>query len=828
MTFSRRAFLGGSAAAAGGLVVADHLRFFQPLFGQDASASEPVITGKETVYRTGHSNNCDGACGHLIHVVDGRVTEIGPATWGTKTISGAPAPTFHPRICLRGLSQISNTYSPDRIKYPYKRVGPRGSGKWQRISWDEATSLIAENFAAAQEKYGKKSVWIAPYTGSLALIEGVVGAGFRFASVIGASAGDSEGDNEGDSATPAGWNYVLVDPANPSNGGGFFTGHESVDFLSAKTIVFWANNVAETSIPDWRVMCDARDTNGTQLISIDPRFTVTSAACDEWLPIRPGADTALIDGIINYVLSNGLYDADYIRRYTVGPYLVDPSTKKWMRAKDVINGAKDDYVVFDESDGKIKAASDPSVKTPALFGTHAAGQTEAPTALQALADMASKYTPEYTSNLTDIPASQVVALAQTWGTQKPLAVRVGFGLSHWYHGDLHMQALLTLQAITGNIGVHGGGVTTFAGGLTTTAFDLVHWWNPTGTAYPVLEPMDFCDAVLKDDPYPVRAAWFMIDNFAQQMSDRNQVVKAMMALDFCVVSDYMLSATADIADLVLPACTYLEKTDLLSSNNFYLQYMPKIIDPLFESKSDLDAIAMVAEKMGVGKYFDQSPDEYLRQIMHLGQSDADPTVKGLTWEQLTSEAVHLNTDPMPYVPFYNKEFPTKSGKIEFYVEMLVPFGQELCEHQEPIEASPTNPLFKKYPLVFLSTHTRFRTHSQYVNLPWMKEINNGGQGFLEINPKDARARGIGDEDVVRIFNDRGQMKVRARLTESMKPGVVNCYQGGWDTIQVKHYLEGHPNNLTHQIAKPAQALIPNFPSNAAYYDCLVQVEGVRG
>ncbi|MGC9962012.1 MAG: molybdopterin-dependent oxidoreductase [Acidimicrobiales bacterium] len=828
MTFSRRAFLGGSAAAAGGLVVADHLRFFQPLFGQDASASEPVITGKETVYRTGHSNNCDGACGHLIHVVDGRVTEIGPATWGTKTISGAPAPTFHPRICLRGLSQISNTYSPDRIKYPYKRVGPRGSGKWQRISWDEATSLIAENFAAAQEKYGKKSVWIAPYTGSLALIEGVVGAGFRFASVIGASAGDSEGDNEGDSATPAGWNYVLVDPANPSNGGGFFTGHESVDFLSAKTIVFWANNVAETSIPDWRVMCDARDTNGTQLISIDPRFTVTSAACDEWLPIRPGADTALIDGIINYVLSNGLYDADYIRRYTVGPYLVDPSTKKWMRAKDVINGAKDDYVVFDESDGKIKAASDPSVKTPALFGTHAAGQTEAPTALQALADMASKYTPEYTSNLTDIPASQVVALAQTWGTQKPLAVRVGFGLSHWYHGDLHMQALLTLQAITGNIGVHGGGVTTFAGGLTTTAFDLVHWWNPTGTAYPVLEPMDFCDAVLKDDPYPVRAAWFMIDNFAQQMSDRNQVVKAMMALDFCVVSDYMLSATADIADLILPACTYLEKTDLLSSNNFYLQYMPKIIDPLFESKSDLDAIAMVAEKMGVGKYFDQSPDEYLRQIMHLGQSDADPTVKGLTWEQLTSEAVHLNTDPMPYVPFYNKEFPTKSGKIEFYVEMLVPFGQELCEHQEPIEASPTNPLFKKYPLVFLSTHTRFRTHSQYVNLPWMKEINNGGQGFLEINPKDARARGIGDEDVVRIFNDRGQMKVRARLTESMKPGVVNCYQGGWDTIQVKHYLEGHPNNLTHQIAKPAQALIPNFPSNAAYYDCLVQVEGVRG
>jgi molybdopterin-containing oxidoreductase family molybdopterin binding subunit len=830
MGLSRRAFIGGGAAVVGGLVIADRVRFLQPLASllDPPGAAGGVVSGVETVYRTGHSNNCDGACGHLVHVVDGRVTMIGAAGWGDKTVAGDAAPTFHPRICARGLSQISNTYSPDRVKYPYRRIGPRGSGKWERISWDEATTMIADNFAAVQRKYGKKAVWVAPYTGSLALIEGVVGAGFRFASVIGASAGDSEGDNEGDSATPCGWNYVLVDPENPSNGGGFFTGHESVDFLSAKAIVFWANNVAETSIPDWRIMCDARDQHGTQLVSVDPRFTVTSAACDEWLPIRPGADTALVDGVINYVLTHGLYDADYITRHTVGPYLVDPATKKWLRAKDVIKGAKDDYVVFDEADSTLKAASDPSLRRPALFGAHPAGGGRAKTALQALVDLVAKYTPEYTSSVTEVPASQIVALGRIWGSRKPLAVRVGFGLSHWYHGDLHMQALLTLQAITGNIGVHGGGVTTFAGGLTTTAFDLFNWWNPTGTPYTVLEPMDFCDAALKDDPYPVRAAWFMIDNFAQQMSDRNRVVEAMKALDFCVVSDYVLSATCDIADLVLPACTYLEKTDLLSSNNFYLQYMPKIVDPLFESKSDLDAIRLVAEKMGVGKYFEETPEEYLRQILHLGKADADPTVRGLTWKQLTTGTVHLNTDPTPYVPFYDKHFPTKSGKIEFYVEMLVPFGQELCEHQEPIEASPQNPLYVKYPLVFLSTHTRFRTHSQYVNLPWLKEVNNGGDGFLEINPRDASPRRIRDGDVVRVFNDRGEMKVHARLTEAMKPGVVNCYQGGWDTIKVKHYVEGHPNNLTHQIAKPAQALIPNFPSNAAYYDCLVQVEPVGG
>jgi molybdopterin-containing oxidoreductase family molybdopterin binding subunit len=316
----------------------------------------------------------------------------------------------------------------------------------------------------------------------------------------------------------------------------------------------------------------------------------------------------------------------------------------------------------------------------------------------------------------------------------------------------------------------------------------------------------------------------MVNNFAQQMSDRNLVVKALKSLDFVVVSDYVMSATADLADIVLPACTYLEKTDLLSSNNFYLQYMPKVIDPLWESKSDLDAISMVAAKMGHAKYFDNSADEYLKEILHIGDPEADANVRGLTWKQLTTTAPHLNTATVPYVPFFDKAFPTKSGRIELYVERLIPYDQQLPGYKEPVEASQSNPLFAKYPLTFLSTHTRFRTHSQFVNLPWLNEINNGGQGFLEINPADAKKRNIQDGDVVKVFNDRGSMKVYARLTEAIKPGVVNCYQGGWDTIKVKSYIDGHPNNLTHQLANPAQSVIPNFRSNAAYYDCLVEVQ----
>jgi len=802
---TRRKFVKEAGVGVGLLSVGGTLRYLE----QAAPAGAGELLGKETVFRTGHSNNCDGACGHQVRVVDGRVRLVTSAGWSPKTIAGKDAPKFDPRICLRGVAQIQNTYSPDRIKYPYKRIGERGSGRWQRISWEEATTTIAERFKEIQAKSGKKSVWIAPYTGSLAVLEGVVGAGFRFASVIGASAGDFEGDNEGDSSTPAGWNYVLADP--DATAGGIFDGHEMTDFLNAKAIVLWANNVAETSLPDWRIMADAQR-NGVPIVSIDPRFTPTSAKSDLWLPIRPGADTALIDGIMNHVIQHRLYDAAYLKAYTVAPFLVDPQTKKFLRRGK-------SYLVVDAADGQLKPVE--KAHDPELFGEH----DGASSALKLLREEMAEYTPERVAQLTDLEPRQVLQLAELWTKNSPVAVRAGFALSHWGRGDLTMQALVTLQALTGNIGVHGGGITTFAGGLTTTAFDLGNWWAPKGTEmFTVLEPMDACDAMLDGKPYPVRAAWFMVDNFAQQMSDRNKVVKALKSLDFLVVSDYVLSATADLADIVLPACTYLEKTDLLSSNNYYLQYMPKVIEPLWESKSDLEAITLVADKMGYGRYFDKSADEYLHEILHIGDPKADANVNGLTWKQLTTSAPHLNTPTVPYVPFFDKKFPTKSGRIEFYVELLIPYEQQLPGYKPQLEAYRENPLAKKYPLTFLSTHTRFRTHSQFVNLPWLKEINNGGQGFLEINPLDAAARGINDGDVVKVFNDRGFLKVRARLTEGIKPGVVNCYQGGWDTIKVKHYIEGHPNNLTHQIANPVQSVIPNFRSNAAYYDCLVQVQ----
>ena len=388
---TRRTFLKGAAAATGAVAAADLLggEFLGGLKPADA-AQAPVV---EQLVRTGHSNNCDGACGHLVHVADGKVRLVEGAFWEPTTIDGRSMPFDYPaRICLRGVSQQENLYSVNRIKYPYKRVGERGSGKWQRISWDEAATLVADGFKKAQAAAGKDSVWIAPYTGSLSILEGVVGVGFRFASVIGACAGDFEGDNEGDSSTPCGWNYVLADPA--ATAGGIFDGHESTDFLNSKLIVLWGNNVAETSIPDWRVVLDAR-AKGATVVAIDPRFTSTSAGSDMWLPIRPGTDVALIDGIINHVIQTKAYDEAYLKKYTVAPFLVDSKTGKWLRSSAVPGlSGKDDYVVLDAGN-KLKRASDAKDPQLTTLGMSGPPGSQPPTAFQLLADAMSKYTPDY-------------------------------------------------------------------------------------------------------------------------------------------------------------------------------------------------------------------------------------------------------------------------------------------------------------------------------------------------------------------------------------------------------------------------------------------------
>jgi molybdopterin-containing oxidoreductase family molybdopterin binding subunit len=434
----------------------------------------------------------------------------------------------------------------------------------------------------------------------------------------------------------------------------------------------------------------------------------------------------------------------------------------------------------------------------------------------------SQYPTSEAEKITGIPASTIENLAKEFATMSPAAIKAGFGgISHWYYGDLTYRAMITLSAICGYIGVHGGGVTTYNGALLDAALDLPDWLNPDKKAYTYLPPLSFCAAVETGKPFPVKAAWFPVDNFVNQQGDTNRTIAALKALDFVVVSDMFLSPTAQYADIVLPVATQYEREDMLPGGNYYFQYMPKIIDPLWECKSDLDMFAEVAQKMGQGNYFDKTPDDYLSLLL-------SGLPSGLTLDTLKSQGVVALTDkdygtaafqPIthPYVPYYQQHFPTPSGRIEFYTESLVPYSMPLPIYNEPIEASPTNPLYQKYPLVFLTAHTKFRTHTQWDNLPWLREIIP--KSFVEINPIDAHARGINDGDTVTVFNDRGSIQILARVTEGIRPGVINAYQGDW-----QEFPTATVNMLTHQKINPAQSVVFLFQSNTAYYDCLADVK----
>ena len=788
---------------------------------QRVSSKLPMqaMSGGPQIFRTGHANNCDGSCGLSVTVTDGNITSV--------TAGSFNDPNFPARICLRGLSQLQYVYHPDRLKYPLQSVGPRGSGQWQQISWDEATTIIANKFTEVAQKYGPTAVYIAPYTGSLPVLNGLIGAGYRFASVIGASAGDFEGDNEGDSASPCGAVEVL----------GSFDGHDLSDLRNARMIILWGNNLAETDIPDMRFVLDAKEgtvtsagetapnssEQGAKVVNIDPRYTATAALSDEWYSIRPGTDGALALSMMNVIINENLHNTAYILNYTVGPFLVRQDTNLFLREKDLSGGTSTKYMVYDTTT-KTVVPYDQAGITPSLNGSYTAKSISVKPAFQLLTDLVNQYPPLAGEKITGISASDIQSLAEDFATRSPAAIKAGFGgISHWYYGDVTYRALITLSAICGYIGVHGGGVTTYNGALLDAALDLSDWLNPDKLAYTYLPPISFCDAVLKGKPFQVKAAWFPVDNFVNQQGDTNRTISALQELDFIVVSDVFMTPTAQYADIVLPVATQYEREDLLVGGNYYLQYMPQIIQPMWESKGDLDMFSEVAQKMGKGQYFDKSPDDYLNLIL-------SGLPSGLTLDTLKSKGVVPLADqdyatasfqPIthPYVPYYQQHFPTTSGRIEFYSESLVPYNMPLPMYNEPIEASPTNPLFQKYPLVFISSHTKFRTHTQWDNLPWLREVIQ--KPFLEINPTDAQARGINNGDTVTVFNDRGSIQVVARVTSGIRPGVVNSYQGHWIGGD---FPTATVNNLTHQKINQAQSVVFLFQSNTAYYDVLVDVK----
>ncbi|MFC1825630.1 molybdopterin-dependent oxidoreductase, partial [Thermodesulfobacteriota bacterium] len=575
-------------------------------------------------------------CGILAHVRDGKLVKVEPADF--------PDPRLR-HICARGLSSIELAYHPDRLKYPLKRVGERGEGKWERISWDEALDTIADRLKEIGEKYGFKSLaWVTgqPITFVLMRIYQRIASALQstWVSILGF----------GDSAGPCGDVLSYGHPA-----GDFY----SVNFESPELCVIWGGNMAETRPIYWRKIRDEKE-KGAKLVVIDPRFTSSASKADKYIAIRPGTDTALILGMLKWILDKGLEDRPFITEHTVGPLLVRSDNGRFMREKDVFPGESEKYLVWDSQTGG-PLPYDETGTAPALSGVYQVAGIECSPALQCLKDLTDQYPLETTAEITQVPSETIEKLAEDYATCKPVASYRGQGLQRTFYGDVAYRAITTLAAVTGNIKPEG--YRRFM--LRPSSFI-----KATGKPYKPLPLMQLYDTITSEKPYPIKALWIAAHNFVNQNPDSNRVINELFPkLDFIVVAEMFMNTTARYADIVLPVCSFFERLDLVPSSdpiNPYMQLQQKVIEPLHESKSDLAIVSELAQKMGHGEHFRESPEEYLETLL----SSKHPSMAGITLES-------LKEGPAPLKSYEVPAFPTASGRIEFYSEAMLPFDQEL-------------------------------------------------------------------------------------------------------------------------------------------------------
>ena len=722
------------------------------------------------------------ACGILAHVKEGRVVKVEPASF--------PDPKYR-RICLRGLSSLDITYHKDRLKYPMKRVGKRGEGKFERISWDEALDTIADKFKAIAAKHGWPSIgWVlgGPGAGTTKF-----GAYLRLASLTQSTRVSAWG--YGDAGLPCG-SRVIFGTQFPYAllFGGMLAGKAKPD-----VVVVWGANPGESQpLNLMRPIMDAK-AKGARLVVIDPRFTVTASKADAYLGVRPGTDSALALGLMQVIFRKGLHDGPFILKHSTGPYLVRSDTGKYLRGRDLGLDEEQEYVVWDTANHKPVLRKAEGV-VPAIGGTYTVNNIECKTAFELLKELCAAYTPQKTSEITGVAPDLIVSLAERIGSARETTFVTHMGFTRTYHGDISLRALGTVATVTGNV------MATFKGGYLPAVLNWKPFLKavPDKPSYSRLGILQLYEAIISGKPYPVKAVWFSFINFLNQCAHSNKIEKEVFAnLDFIVDTELFMTPTARYADILLPVCSFLEFSDLVPHPYPYIQYQQKAIEPLYESRSDADIAASLAERLGFAEYFTGGEEGFVDLLL----DSKNPSMEGITREKLMHGAMPVNAIPDMDQAF-DIPFSTPSGKIEIYSEGLVDDGQALPFQLDPLE-SPVPGKKTKYPLAFIQGHSRFRTHSMFANVDALLEMNP--EPMVEINPRDAEQRDICDGDQVVVYNDRARTKLKAAVSEGVAPGVVNIMQGWW----IDQFAEGSVNHLTHDVINPVQEKVyePNMHMN---------------
>lgn len=684
--------------------------------------------------------DCGNKCKMLATVSEGCLLSIEPDADGTPIrFSGCP----------RGRAYGHTYLTSKRLRYPMERVAERGEGKFRRISWEEAVSKIADATGQAKEQYGPGSRFVINAAGVSAAIRGD-----RFMkNLLALDGGYLDYYNYYSAACAA---YIA-----PYIYGKVRAGNHESTYVDSKLIIMWGFNPATChyGLGTKDFFMKAKE-KGAKIIVIDPRMSDTvMTMADTWIPIRPSSDTALIDAMAHTIWQEGLQDQQFMDKFCIG---------------------------FDEEhmpDGVPAGES---------YHSHVFG----------FRDGVEK-TPEWAEKITGIPASVIRELAVEYASAKPAALLPGFAPQRTMVGEQVCRGFVALACMTGNVGVSGGSTgipylkeghdapgmslldNPYPGKIPvfqwTRAIDRPETVNPEYTGLKGVDKLDSGIEVI----YSLASGIVM--NQHSNSNDTKRILRTEGKLSHLILSDLFMTPSAKFADILLPGVSFFEIDNIPSpwADDDYLLYNHHITQPLFGGRFEYEWIREVARLLGLKEEFDNGlsgADQWLR---HIYEQCRKTETELPEFDDFKEKSFYVYESHKPLVNFSENindgvPFNTPSGKIEIFSKALYDMNRPEDIPGSPghiyCAEGPEDPLKEKYPLQLIAYHTKRRCHSQNEENSLLEELDPTA---LWINPADASARGISDGDMAEVFNDRGVIRVPAKVTHRISAGTVAISEGGW-------------------------------------------------
>jgi anaerobic selenocysteine-containing dehydrogenase len=670
-------------------------------------------------------HDCPDSCGWEVTVADGRAVKLR---------GRADHPFSQGELCPKVNRFLDRVYSPDRILHPLRRVGPKGSGRFEPVTWDDALSEIAERLHAVIAEHGPEAILPFSDAGNQSLLS-IMGLDGRFFHHLGAS-----------QLVRAICGPTVGHGVRMTNGSGL--GLDPMELRHSRLILLWGTNTRLTNRHLWPTIEAAR-TAGAKLVVIDPIRTTTADSADQFVQPLPGTDIALMLAMMHVLVRDDLVDTDWITAHTLG---------------------------FDELTAHV-----------------------------------AEWTPERAGAVCGLDAAVIESLASDYGTIRPAAIRTLIGAEHHENGAMFYRTLAVLPALVGAWADRGGGLSRSVGSYHDALIDEAALSRPdllAGRSPRTLNMSRLGEALTDPALEPPVAAMIVWNSNPLVIVPNAELTRRGLARDdlFTVVHEQFLTDTARYADIVVPATTQLESTDVVPAwGHLWMGWNEAAIAPLGEACSNTELFRRLAAAMGLTEpaLFDDD-ESLLAQALGAKVDLAD--LRRVGWLR-----VPYPDDGRPWAAGV---FPTPSGKVELVSDRLIAMGQPaLPTFVAPREGPHGDAdLVARYPLQLLTPkhHTRF-LNSSYSALP--KHGPAEGAPFVELDPADAATRRLGDGDRARVWNDRATVELPVRVSDRLRPGVVAIPFGWWGT---QHADGRTANALTNDT-------LTEWGGGVAYSDTLVQV-----